>query len=121
MIYNIRNQEGQWKISSEGKNTDRAGCTCEIRDSAIKLATENNWKYFGIGMAGAKYLNKGYADTDIMLDYLVCIESYLVGDKTVYTLTQIIDELKSMGCPQFHRFVNLKNFHSPNHLYNLKD
>lgn len=96
-IYSIRNQNGKWKIHSEGARRTDPGSTVPLRNSAIELAKSNNWKYIAIAAADAP-------NDDLINKYFVSVESYTYGDETVYDLTDILLDLKNANEPNFYRY-----------------
>lgn len=97
LTFTIRNQNGKWKIHSEGVKRQDPGAMVPMRNTALKLARANGWKFIAVAVAGAD------ADDDIITQYVVGIESYTYGNDTVYDLSNELDTLKEQGCPNFYR------------------
>ena len=97
MIFTIRNQNGKWKIHSEGRKRMDPGSTVPVRNNAINIAKTNGWKYVSIGISGVEDAN------DDISKYVVAIESYEYGESTVYDLSSELEELKNANYPDFYR------------------
>ena len=52
MIFTIRNQNGKWKIHSEGAQRTDRGATVPLRNTAVNLARRKYWRYIAIAIAG---------------------------------------------------------------------
>ena len=103
MIFTIRNQPSQekeyvWKIHSEGSKRMDPGATVPLRNTAVKLAQENGWKYIAIAVA-----SDDAPDSEIVSKYVISMESYSYGNDTVYDLTNELIQLERLGCPDFYR------------------
>ena len=98
MIFTIRNQSGKWKIHSEGSKRMDPGATVPLRNAAVQLALENRWKYIA-----AAVVSDEVADTEIVSQYVISIESYTYGNDTVYDLTNELIQLEQLGCPEFYK------------------
>lgn len=108
MIFTIRNQPSRekpyvWKIHSEGPKRTDPGSTVPLRNTAVKLAKQNKWKYIAIAVA-----SEDVPASDIISEYVISMESYQYGNDTVYDLSNDLDKLKDLGKPNFYRTeVNL--------------
>lgn len=98
LIFTIRNQNGTWKIHSEGEKRTDAGAMIPMRNAAIKLAKGKRWKYAAIATA-----NSDVESSDIISKYVVSIESYTYGKETVCPLTDELNSLKESNYPDFLR------------------
>lgn len=103
MIFTIRNQPSRekeyvWKIHSEGSKRMDPGATVPLRNTAVKLAQENGWKYIAIAVA-----SDDAPDSEIVSKYVISMESYSYGNDTVYDLTNELIQLERLGCPDFYR------------------
>lgn len=99
LIFTIRNQSGAWKIHSEGIKRMDPGAMVPLRNATVKLAKEKGWKFIAVAVAGEDTPN-----TENISQYVVSIESYTYGDETVGVLTDALEELNTLGNPDFHRF-----------------
>lgn len=107
MIFTIRNQDGKWKIHSEGAKRTDPGSTVPLRNAAIKLSQSRNWKFLAIALAG-----KDAPSSDIISDYVISIESSNYGDNTVYDLSTELKQLQNLGKPNFYRsLISIKEEH----------
>ncbi len=99
MIFTIRNQNGKWKIHSEGAKRMGTGDTVPLRNAAIKYANNHNWKYVSLAIASDAIPN-----SNPLSQYVISMESYTYGNETVYDLSNELDELSKIGNPDFYRF-----------------
>lgn len=97
LTFTIRNQNGKWKIQSEGSKRQSPGDMVPIRNTALKLARDNDWKFVAVAIAGTG------TETDIITQYVVAIESYTYGNETVYDLSNELRALEENGYPDFYR------------------
>ena len=103
LIYTIRNQTGKWKIHSEGAKRFDQGAMIPTRNKALSIAKENRWKFVAIATAG-----EDAPPDDIVSKYFVSIESYVYGNDTVYDISKELQELESLGRPDYYRtFIGL--------------
>jgi hypothetical protein len=103
MIFTIRNQPSAiknpvWKIHSEGPKRTDPGAVVPLRNTAVKLAKDNGWKYIAIAVAP-----EDTPDTDMVSKYIISMESYSYGNDTVYDLSADLEELHNLGDPDFYR------------------
>lgn len=98
MVFTIRNQNGKWKIHSEGAKRTDSGSTVPLRNAAIGLAQKNRWKYFSIALVGDEV-----PDTETISQYAVVMESYTYGNETVYDLSNELEVLRNNDMPDFYR------------------
>lgn len=98
LIFTIRNQNGKWKIHSEGAQRMDQGAMVPTRNTALKLAKDKRWKFIAIATAG-----KDAPEDDIVTDYFISIESYSYGDDTVCEITDELSKLEELGKPDFYR------------------
>ena len=90
LTFTIRNQNGKWKIHSEGVKRQDPGAMVPMRNTALKLARDNDWKFIAVAVAGTE------TGDDIIAQYVVAIESYTYGNDTVYDLSNELDVLKEI-------------------------
>ncbi len=103
MIFTIRNQPSRekpyvWKIHSEGPKRMDQGATVPLRNTAVKLARQNKWKYIAIAVA-----SEDVPAGDIISEYVISMESYQYGNDTVYDLSNDLEKIKNLGKPNFYR------------------
>ena len=98
LIFTIRNQNGKWKIHSEGDKRMDQGAMIPTRNAALKEAKKNHWKFIAIATVG-----ENASKNDIVNDYFISIESYSYGSSTVYELTNELSNIENMGRPDFYR------------------
>lgn len=101
MIFTIRVQSGAWKIHSEGKRRVDLGSTVPLRNRAIRLAKDNNWKYLSVAISGEVKTDIEFSD--IIDKYVVFIENYGYGEETVLTLTPYLQLLVNSKLPSIYR------------------
>lgn len=99
MIFTIRNQGGIWKIHSEGPKRTDPGSTVPLRNTAVRIAKENNWKYIALAVSSLDV-----DPNDIITKYFISIESFEYGEATVYDLSNELKQLKNANEPNFYRF-----------------
>ncbi len=103
MIFTVRNQPSRekpyvWKIHSEGPKRMDQGATVPLRNTAVKLAQKNKWKYIAIAVA-----SEDVPTSDIISEYVISMESYQYGNETVYDLSNDLEKIKNLGKPNFYR------------------
>lgn len=103
MIFTIRNQPSRekpyvWKIHSEGPKRMDPGATVPLRNTAVKLAQQNNWKYIAIAVA-----SEDVPASDVISEYVISMESYHYGNDTVYDLSNDLEKIVNLGKPNFYR------------------
>lgn len=97
LTFTIRKQDEKWKIQSEGSKRQNPGDMVPLRNTALQLARNNDWKFVAVAIAGMG------AEDDVITQYVVAIESYTYGNETVYDLSNELHTLKMRGCPNFYR------------------
>ena len=98
LIFTIRNQNGAWKIHSEGVRRTDPGSMVPLRNATVKLAKEKGWKFIAVAVAP-----EDTPATENISQYVISIESYTYGDETVGVLTEALQHLNALGNPDFYR------------------
>jgi hypothetical protein len=107
LIFTIRNQNGAWKIHSEGVRRTDPGSMVPLRNATIKLAKEKGWKFIAVAVAP-----EDTPATENVSQYVISIESYTYGDETVGVLTEALQHLKNLGNPDFYRMKTALGTHN---------
>lgn len=90
-----------WKISSEGPLSPNPAKALVFDNMARAVADEKNWKYIAFGIAATEKSDPYYS---IMNNFVVAIETYDCGQKSVRSLDSYIGQFIAAGQPEFWRF-----------------